>query len=284
MIVINDVNSQKFSFNGIEYFKNFTPVVIGDKVRILNAYDSAIELTSNPTLFSDFVVDGNTFLTVSALQTALLPVLYTRSTLGGGASAFTDLTDVPSAYTGQGGKVVSVKGTEDGLEFTTGGGGSSNLAFYQIKYTSNPTLNTTTETFHDSILIPANTIEDGDKVVIKFASNSDKVVSATFLCKMYVSTTNGDVGVTGNRVLTTNLNGTNSFGVSIRNFIYKSGNLMGLNDGTSTITDYALTANAIESWAHNFTVDKYFNFSIQDLSASNTADIIWIEVLVYKNS
>lgn len=36
---------------------------------------------------------------------------------GSAAAAFTDLTDVPSSYTGQGGKLVAVKGSEDGLEF-----------------------------------------------------------------------------------------------------------------------------------------------------------------------
>lgn len=36
---------------------------------------------------------------------------------GGGATAFTDLTDVPSSYAGQGGKVAAVKVDESGLEF-----------------------------------------------------------------------------------------------------------------------------------------------------------------------
>lgn len=36
---------------------------------------------------------------------------------GVGAEVFTDLTDVPAAYTGQGGKGVAVKNSEDGLEF-----------------------------------------------------------------------------------------------------------------------------------------------------------------------
>lgn len=36
---------------------------------------------------------------------------------GGGASAFTDLTDSPTSYTGEGGKFVAVNGAEDGLEF-----------------------------------------------------------------------------------------------------------------------------------------------------------------------
>ena len=42
---------------------------------------------------------------------------------GGGAAAFTDLTDVPAVYTGDGGKVVKVKADETGLEFVAGGAG-----------------------------------------------------------------------------------------------------------------------------------------------------------------
>lgn len=42
---------------------------------------------------------------------------------GGGASAFTDLTDVPASYTGQAGKFPKVKATEDGLEFASVAGG-----------------------------------------------------------------------------------------------------------------------------------------------------------------
>lgn len=42
---------------------------------------------------------------------------------GGGATDFTDLGDVPSSYSGHGGKVVAVTSGEDGLEFITGGGG-----------------------------------------------------------------------------------------------------------------------------------------------------------------
>jgi hypothetical protein len=82
MTIINNVDTERFSFNGVEYFKNFTPVVVGNKIRILNTYDSSIELTSFPTLFSDFEVDGNTYLNVSDLQSDLLPILYSRLSLG----------------------------------------------------------------------------------------------------------------------------------------------------------------------------------------------------------
>ena len=40
----------------------------------------------------------------------------------GGATTFTGLTDTPSDYTGQQGKVVAVKSTEDGLEFVAASG------------------------------------------------------------------------------------------------------------------------------------------------------------------
>ena len=40
---------------------------------------------------------------------------------GGGVSNFLGLTDTPAAYSGEAGKFVKVKSTEDGLEFDTGG-------------------------------------------------------------------------------------------------------------------------------------------------------------------
>lgn len=49
---------------------------------------------------------------------------------GSGATTFTALTDAPSSYTGQGGKVVAVKTDESGLEFipaSAGGGGGSSM-------------------------------------------------------------------------------------------------------------------------------------------------------------
>lgn len=55
---------------------------------------------------------------LDCLLTAVGGVIDTVSG-GGGTTEFTDLTDTPSSYTGQAGKVVAVKSTEDGLEFTT---------------------------------------------------------------------------------------------------------------------------------------------------------------------
>ena len=87
MIVINTVNAERFSLNGIEYFKNFTPVVAGDTISILNTYGNCIDIVKS-TNYANFTVNGLTFLNVASLQGALLPVVYTRNTLGsvGGGS------------------------------------------------------------------------------------------------------------------------------------------------------------------------------------------------------
>lgn len=49
----------------------------------------------------------------------------TASQFGGGATEFTQLTDVPATYVGSAGLTVTVNGAENGLEFTSGGGGGT---------------------------------------------------------------------------------------------------------------------------------------------------------------
>jgi hypothetical protein len=99
MITINTVSASKFSYNGINYFKNFMPFVYGNKISILNTYDACISLTTAPTHFSEYVVNGITYTSVADLQDALLPVLFIKGglsssewgTIGGSISAQTDL-------------------------------------------------------------------------------------------------------------------------------------------------------------------------------------------------
>ncbi|TDO68822.1 hypothetical protein EV143_1186 [Flavobacterium chryseum] len=80
MIIILNISSEKFSLNGIPYFKNFMPHVVGGKLKIVNVYDSKLELTALD-LYSNYSVDGVTYPNLIALQNALLPVLYTRNSL-----------------------------------------------------------------------------------------------------------------------------------------------------------------------------------------------------------
>lgn len=84
MIVINTVSDKRFSLNGIEYIKNFLSFVAGSRLLIYNAYDRRDERT-DLLLFSEFTVNGIVYASSTLLQSALLDVIYTRNSLGGGA-------------------------------------------------------------------------------------------------------------------------------------------------------------------------------------------------------
>lgn len=85
MIAIVNINSEKFTFNGIPYYKNFMGIVAGDYIHIVNVYDSKIALTKDgPVKYDKFTVNGISYASAALLQSALLPALYTRNTLGGG--------------------------------------------------------------------------------------------------------------------------------------------------------------------------------------------------------
>lgn len=91
MTNITNINSQRFTMNGISYYKNFLSQIIGDPIvgnmiRIVNAYDSKFELL-RATKISNISVNGLTYPNAAALQMALLPILYSRSTLGDGSSS-----------------------------------------------------------------------------------------------------------------------------------------------------------------------------------------------------
>jgi hypothetical protein len=91
MIVINTVNDGVFTHNGIPYFKNFTPYVIGSRLKIVNTYNNCIVL--NDFLAVDqFIVDGVTFTEIEDLQTALLPVI-SISVSGGGTGGSSDFVE-----------------------------------------------------------------------------------------------------------------------------------------------------------------------------------------------
>lgn len=84
--VIVETSQDKFTINGIEYFKNFLPHAVDGNLRIINAYDSDLQLAPFNAV-DEYTVDGITYGNIADLQSALLPVLYTRNTLGGAGSA-----------------------------------------------------------------------------------------------------------------------------------------------------------------------------------------------------
>ncbi|MXN91304.1 hypothetical protein GR160_08690 [Flavobacterium sp. Sd200] len=82
MNIISTVNDKRFSINNIRYLKNYITSINGNKIEIFNCYerhDVLVPLTH----YSNFMVDGVIYPNVAGLQSALLPVLYSRSNLGG---------------------------------------------------------------------------------------------------------------------------------------------------------------------------------------------------------
>lgn len=81
MIVIQNINAQKFRINGIPYYKNFTAHAHNETLRIVNVYDTKFVLADFNAI-GNYSVDGSVYGNAQDLCNALLPVLYTRSNLG----------------------------------------------------------------------------------------------------------------------------------------------------------------------------------------------------------
>jgi hypothetical protein len=89
MIVIQTLSTVRFSLNGIQYFKNYISEVAGDRISIYNAYDKK-DVRVDWVHYGEVSVNGTTYGSASDLQTALLPVIYTRSSLTIGGGNFPD--------------------------------------------------------------------------------------------------------------------------------------------------------------------------------------------------
>lgn len=83
MVIIQDINSDKFSLDGIPYLKNFLPVVNGNNLRVVNTYDSKIVI-SDYKLYSEYSVNGTVYNSITELQDSLLDILYSRVGFGVG--------------------------------------------------------------------------------------------------------------------------------------------------------------------------------------------------------
>lgn len=155
MITILNISDTKFSYNGIAYFKNFTPFVTGNKVSIVNTYDACISLTNFPTIYSDISVDGVTYGSVAALQNALLPVLFNRTFTQAGSLAIGFIPKsngsnslVNSVIYENGSGNVGIGTTQAFGKLTLGGG-----KFY-IAYASNSDIGATIYSYNNTAYQP----------------------------------------------------------------------------------------------------------------------------------
>lgn len=82
MFEIININDVRFSLNGVEYLKNYISKVSGSSIEIFNCYERR-DILVPFNHYNKFTVNGNTYASAAALQSALLSVIYGRNTLGG---------------------------------------------------------------------------------------------------------------------------------------------------------------------------------------------------------
>lgn len=100
---------------------------------------------------------------------------------GGGASAFTDLTDVPTSYTGQSLKATRVNAGETGLEFYTPGAGSGTVTSVSVTTANgvSGSVATSTTTPAISLTLGAITPTSVNSVVLSGSSTPTLAVTGT---------------------------------------------------------------------------------------------------------
>lgn len=208
---------------------------------------------------------------------------------GVGVSTFTALTDTPSSYTGQTGKVVAVNATEDGLEFITGGGTSSPLTTKGDLYTYS-TVNARLPVGTDNQVLTADSTEATGLKWASVSSGSGREV-LTADRTYYVRTdgsdsNNGLTNTSGGAFLTLQkaLNvssaldkNTYSITIQLADGTYSGASTVvtGLGgNGTCTIQGNASNAASVvltsSSGATFLTTDLSTTWNIKNLTISNT--------------
>lgn len=82
--IINDYSAKMFTLNGIQYVRNFVATRRGNRVTIMNAYDTRFGLISGD--YSEFIINGNTFGSAITVVSILSPILFVKdevSMIGG---------------------------------------------------------------------------------------------------------------------------------------------------------------------------------------------------------
>ena len=152
----------------------------GGKLVAVNSGASELEFIDASGIGTDNYVNSVSFGsgTLTLGRTGSLPNLTTTINLAGigGTDKFTGLTDTPSNYSGDGGKIVGVNSTADGLEFIN----ASTIAgtTYTLVASGNPSAATITLTGSDSTADPV-TITAGNNIFFHTISDSGFTIAST---------------------------------------------------------------------------------------------------------
>ncbi len=187
---------------------------------------------------------------------------------GSGASDFTDLSDVPSSYTGQANKVVRVNAAETALEFAPAG--------RYILYKNNvsvPLTGTLVEQKMDSFKIDAGTLEAND--VLRFTVLTTKTgTGGTYTVRINANTTDDLIGDIQLGLVAAAANNT-AYLKFEREMFFKNSltSQVVMSTSLSLTIDLQNITNAISTPNVDFTVDQYITVSIILANTGDTATL-----------
>lgn len=92
-VIINNETTITFSLNGVDHQKNYVPVVSGENVIIVSAYDSDLVLLKS-TPFGDFTINGIKYASSQEVSNILTPLLYSKQVVSSAGATRTDSTTI----------------------------------------------------------------------------------------------------------------------------------------------------------------------------------------------
>jgi hypothetical protein len=114
MNVITSVSDRYFLLNGVRYVRNYISRPYGNAVEIYNCYDCKDVLVARSD-YGNFTVNGVAHTSASALQTALLDVIYNRNfgASGNSVPSVKPIKTITASTTGFGDNIYTLQPDDD---------------------------------------------------------------------------------------------------------------------------------------------------------------------------
>lgn len=130
-----------------------------------------------------------------------------------------------------------------------------------------------------SVLIPANTVAAGDSIFVR--TRCRKTGTAGIASQLITINTSDTVG--GNNIAIAALGANATYAQSSRTLVVKSSTSTEVFPyNTGGFDDDAVSSTAVSTYNINWTVDQYFVFSMQNISAADSSVVSYYEVTVNK--
>lgn len=268
---------RKYLINEIEVYN------VGGSVETFANFSTLflrLEALSYPAFYEDgvFIFNPNEYISSDSGNTLVLGTdnnFFVPSSVG--AETFTDLTDTPSTYTGQAGKVPTVNSAEDALEFTEVSGGTPLIFSDTTMYTHT---GTTTSTALGTFTIPADTIKDGDVWEIDMVGSrqsTNNSSAASLAVYMQGASDESSFADSSIRFLPIGVGALRRVRVT-RSYLFKGGNIHRFSNAGGFYHDYqSIQNNKIASFDLSIPQDITYGMAL-----TSSTDVAVLDYIIFK--